>query len=271
MPWDPTVLLPFNNGSVRHSMSPIGNDRVTVCACLRAVRQLTMTPSRHHFKIAIRSACGIPLMLFTGTIRRLDVTVLFGRITVRVVAGVGLCAAAVAFSPPAAAAPLKAGGTNCLEVLAGTAALAAAGGPGVVAGGGAAPVAVAGGGVATDACSAAAVQAAGAGVPVVAPGPAAVPVAAPVPVGAPLAAPVPLGAPVAAPVPVGAPLAAPVPAGAPVLAPVPAGGALVAPAAAGAPITEMGGVGTGKGVPTTPPIGADGPTPGVPLLPGDQN
>ncbi|WP_438804015.1 hypothetical protein [Mycolicibacterium mageritense] len=55
----------------------------------------------------------------------------------------------------------------------------------------------------------------------------------------------------------------------PVVPPVAAGAPVAAaPVAGGAPLMEMGG--TGKGVPTSRPAGADGPTPGVPTQPGPQ-
>ena len=115
-------------------------------------------------------------------------TINFDRFAIKVVAGAGLCAAAVVLSPHAAAAPLKTGGVHCLDDKAGGAPLATAGG---------APVAP---------CSAV-IDAAAAGVPVAAP------VAAPLPIGAPLpiAPPLPIGAPI----PIGAPL--PIAAGAPAL------------------------------------------------------
>src|SRR6202000_3486091 len=53
----------------------------------------------------------------------------FDRFSIKVVAGVGLCGAAIALSPDAAAAPLKAGGYACMQGAAGeVAAPAGAGG-----------------------------------------------------------------------------------------------------------------------------------------------
>lgn len=149
---------------------------------------------------------------------------------IKVVAGAGLCGAALALSPGAAAAPLMTGGGY--ECMQGS---AAAGTPAAAAG---APVA---------ACTASAPLADMAGVPLALPGP--VPAAPPVPV----IPPPPLAPP---------PLAPPVPV-APVGAPVPAG----APVAAGAPLADMAGTYGGKGDPIRPaPVG--GPMPGQPVIPG---
>ena len=53
----------------------------------------------------------------------------FDRFSIKVVAGVGLCGAAIALSPDAAAAPLKTGGYACMQGAAGeVAAPAVAGG-----------------------------------------------------------------------------------------------------------------------------------------------
>jgi hypothetical protein len=157
---------------------------------------------------------------------------IFDRFNIKVVAGAGLCGAAIALSQAAAAAPLITGGYACIQASAGdTAPSVAATGP-----------------VAADGCGPASAPLADmAGIPATLPGP--------VPVGAPLGAPVPVGAPLGAPVPVGAPLGAPVPVGAPLGAPVPVG-----------VIDVAGGYG-GKGAPTGPPP-AGAPVPGQPVLPG---
>lgn len=136
---------------------------------------------------------------------------MIGRFNIEVVAAAVLCGAAVALSPSAAAAPLMAGGDECLQTSAGTAVPAEMCGPA------AAPVADM------------------AGVPLALPGPVPVPVPAAVPI--PAGLPVPVGAPI----PVGAPVAAgaPVPAGAPLaeMAGTYAGkGDLTGPAPAGAPV-----------------------------------
>lgn len=158
----------------------------------------------------------------------------------------GLCGAALAFSPDAAAAPLPTGGGACLqqssafaapiEQMSGAAAPAAAGLP-----------------AGSPACIAQMSGLAAPLVPAVLPGPPVVPAAAPVPLGAP-PVPVPLGPP---PVPLGAP---PVPLGAPLAA-----GAAGVPdgVAPGAPLVLQSG--TGKGVPTTP---APGRTADPVVLPG---
>ncbi len=101
------------------------------------------------------------------------------RFNIKVIAGAGLFAAAIALSPDAAADPLMTGGYACIQGMAGDAPVAAGD-----------PVAAAAGGpAAAGACSAALTDMAG--VPFVAPGP--VPAAAPVPIGAPVPIP---GAPV---------------------------------------------------------------------------
>ena len=186
---------------------------------------------------------------------------IFGRFNVKVVASAGLCGAAIALSPHAAAAPLITGGHACIQGMAGEAGspaaaaggpLAAAGGPlaaagGPVAGGGPLPAtggpAAAGGPVAAggplgaDVCSSASAPLTGmAGVPLAVPGPVVAPVGAPVAVGAPLIA---LG-------PVGAPLPAT------------------------APLIDMDGSYGGKGDPTGP-APAGGPVPGQPLLAGPSS
>ncbi len=154
---------------------------------------------------------------------------LFG---ITVAASAGLCGAALAFSPGAAAAPPPTGGPTCMGQMAGLGAPAT----------GAAPL-----------------------VPAVLPGPPVVAGAPPgaVPAGAPVPAGVPAGAPVAAGVPAGAPVAAGVPAGAPVAAGVPAGAPVPA---AGSPLLQQ--AGAGKGVPTNPglalmagPVVLPGPPP----------
>jgi hypothetical protein len=171
---------------------------------------------------------------------------IFDRLGIKVIAGVGLCGAAMALSPDAAATSLKTGGYSCVQGIAGdTAPAAVAGGPVV------APVCV------PPASAGAALSGAS--------GPAA---AAPVPAGAPAGAPVPAGA--GAPVPVGAPVRAG--AGAPAPVGAPAGLPVGAPVIAGAPtpgdalLTGVGGL-AGKDAPTgTRPTG--GPVPGQPILPG---
>lgn len=168
------------------------------------------------------------------------------RFNIKVIAGAGLFAAAIALSPDAAADPLMTGGYACIQGMAGDAPVAAGD-----------PVA-AGGPAAAGACSAALTDMAG--VPFVAPGP--VPAAAPVPIGAPVpipGAPVPIpGAPVpipGAPVPIpGGPV--PIP-GAPV--PVPAVPAPVIPV--GTPLIALGPVlagAPGDGVVSAPIIGMSG-------------
>ena len=55
---------------------------------------------------------------------------IFDRLGIKVIAGVGLCGAAMALSPDAAATPLKTGGYSCVQGIAGeTAPAAVAGGP----------------------------------------------------------------------------------------------------------------------------------------------
>lgn len=49
-------------------------------------------------------------------------TTIGDRVAIKVVAGVGTCAAALVLCPQAAATPLKTGGTHCLETSAGAAA-----------------------------------------------------------------------------------------------------------------------------------------------------
>jgi len=173
---------------------------------------------------------------YRALIKESTLMTIFDRFNIKVVAGAGLCGAAMALSPEAAAAPLKTGGYACVQDQAGDAAApAAAGAPGGVCA--SAPL--------TDM----------AGVPVIAPGPV-------VPVGAPLIAlgpPVPAGAPL----PLGAPLPV-VPAGAPLIAlgPVLAGAPVDGIVAA--PIIDMAGA---KDAPTGP-APAGGPVPGQPALPG---
>jgi hypothetical protein len=152
---------------------------------------------------------------------------IFDRFTIGVVAGVGLCGAAIALSPDAAAVPYMTGGGACMYGQAGEAGAPAAGPVG--AGG-----AVAAGGPAA-ACSAPLTDMAG--IPMVVPGPGVVPI----PAGAPLIA---LGPPIP-PVPLGAPL----PLGAP---PLPIG----APLPLGAPLVALGGV--ADGIPVAPLIDMSG-------------
>ena len=184
---------------------------------------------------------------------------IFDRFNITVVAGAGLCGAAMAFSAHATAAPLPTGGYACMQGQAGEAAPPLAGGPGA-AGAAGAPV---------TACTTSASLSDMAGGPLAVPGP--IPV---VPVGAPpvpVAPPLPFGAPpvpVAPPLPFGAP---PVPVGAPPMPVVPVGAPLIALAGApvdgvaGAPIIDM--AGTGKGAPTGP-APAGGPVSGQPVPPG---
>jgi hypothetical protein len=165
------------------------------------------------------------------------------RFNIKVVAGVGLCGAAIALSPDSAAAPLITGGYACIEGQAGEAA-PATGGP--VAGAG--PVA-AGGPAAGGVCAAPITDMSG--VPMAVPGP--VPVGAPVPIVPPL--------PLAPPIPVVPPVPV-VPAGAPLIAL--GGPAAGAPLDAAAPIIDMSGV---KDAPTGP-APAGGPVPGQPVPAG---
>jgi hypothetical protein len=157
---------------------------------------------------------------------------MFDRLSIRVVAaGAGLCGAAIALSPDAAAAAWVTGGYECIQTAAGEVA-------------GAAPAPAACGPAGAPLTDMAA------GIPMALPGP--IPVAPPVPV-VPIAPPVPV-VPAAPPIPV-------VPIGAPVGAP------LGAPVAAGAPLIDMSGGYGGKGDPIEPsPAGA--PAPGQPILPG---
>jgi len=57
----------------------------------------------------------------------------FDRFNIKVVAGVGLCGAAIALSPDAAAAPLKTGGYACVQAAAGEVAAPAVEAPAEVA------------------------------------------------------------------------------------------------------------------------------------------
>ena len=144
---------------------------------------------------------------------------IFDRLCIKVIAGVGLCGAAMALSPDAAATPLKTGGYSCVQGIAGeTAPAAVAGGPVV------APVCV------PPAPAGAALSSAA--------GPA---VAAPVPAGAPAGA--------GAPAPVGAPVGLPV--GAPVIAGAPAPG--------GALLTGVGGLAGKDAPTSTTPTGGPAP------------
>ncbi|OMC55311.1 hypothetical protein A5747_13965 [Mycobacterium sp. IS-836] len=173
------------------------------------------------------------------------------RFSIKVVASAGLCGAAIALSPDAAAAPLITGGHACTQQQAGEVP-AAVGGPAEAAGG---PVLAAGGSV-VETCAAPLTDMSG--VPLVVPGPVGAPIVPVVPAGVPLLPgplPLPLGAPVAPVVPAGAPLIA---LGGPVAAGAPVDGV------AAAPILDMSGV---KDAPTGPaPTG--GPVPGQPVMPG---
>src|SRR5947209_2584111 len=117
----------------------------------------------------------------------------FDRFNVKVGAIAGLCGAAMALSPDAAAAPLKTGGYACMQGLSGEAGAPAAGGPVAAAGGpvvaggapaaggpvaGGAPAAGGAGGpggpggpAAAPVCTASAPISDMSGVPIVAPGP----------------------------------------------------------------------------------------------------
>jgi hypothetical protein len=168
----------------------------------------------------------------------LKIVDLFG---ITVAASAGLCGAALAFSPGAAAAPLPMGGPNCMQQMAGLGAPVANATPPV-------PVVLP-------------------GPPVVAAAPAdAVPAGAAAPADAvPVGAAVPAGLPVGTPVPAGLPAGAPVLAGVPAGAPVVAGAPDAAPAAPAAPLLQQAG---GKGVPTNPgpaltnsPVVLPGPPP----------
>ena len=98
---------------------------------------------------------------------------IFGRFNIKVVASAGLCGAAIALSPEAAAGPLITGGYACIQGTAGDAA----------------PPVAAGGPLAADVCGPASGSLADmAGVPLALPGP----VVAPAPVGAPVLAGAPL-------------------------------------------------------------------------------
>jgi hypothetical protein len=148
------------------------------------------------------------------------VVTIFDRFNITVIASAGLFGAAMAFSPDAAAVPVKTGGA-CMYGQAGDVAPAAGG-----------PVGAAGAG----ACAAPLTDMSG--VPFAAPG------AVPVPLGPPL-----IGPPIVPPVPLGAPVGAPLPLGAPLVA---LGGAPEA-----APIVDMAGV---KDQPTGPaPVGGPAP------------
>jgi hypothetical protein len=168
----------------------------------------------------------------------------FDRFSIKFVAGVGLCGAAIALSPHAAATPLKTGGGACMYGAAGEVG-AAAGGVGAGAGG------VGAAGAAAPCAGAPVADMAGAA-------------AAPLPVGAPVlgGAPIPGGLPF----PAGAPV--PAGAGAPLPVAVPAGAPLIALGGLpGAPIADMAGVAGGKDAPTGP-APTSGPMAGQPLPPG---
>ena len=215
---------------------------------------------------------------------------IFDRFNIKIVASAGLCGAAIALCPDAAATPLITGGGACMRgslAKLGPGARRWSGGTLAVAGGPAAGGAVPG---RPPVCTTGAPLTDMAGVPVVVPGPLAeipegvplialgppVPAAVPpvpVPLGGP-PVPVPLGGP-PVPVPLGVP-PVPVPVGVPavpvpVVAPVvPIGAPLVAfgPEAVpvGAPIIDMSG--TGKGSPTGPGRPPERPVSGQPVLPG---
>ncbi|MEE6135659.1 hypothetical protein SKC41_04850 [Mycobacterium sp. 050128] len=171
---------------------------------------------------------------------------IFDRFNIGVIASAGLCGAAIALSPDAAAVPYMTGGGACMYGQSGEAGAPAAG-----------PVGAGGAAGAAAPCAAPLTDMAG--VPMVVPGPGIVPV----PAGAPLIA---LGPPIP-PVPVVPPLpfAPPVPIG----APLPLGAPLVALGGVAdglpvAPLIDMSGV---KDAPTGPaPTG--GPVAGQPVSPG---
>ncbi|MDC9017520.1 hypothetical protein [Mycobacterium marinum] len=123
----------------------------------------------------------------------------FDRINIAVVASAGLCGATFAFSPSAAATPLRTGGPSCVEQMAGVGAPAAGAAPMM------API------LPGPPVAGAVPVAGGPLLPVPAAGPVPLPAGAPVPL--------PAGAPVPVPVAVGAPVpvAAPGPAAAPLL------------------------------------------------------
>ena len=81
------------------------------------------------------ASCDLP-----GRERELTSMTTFDRFSIKVVAGVGLCGAAIALSPAAAAAPLKTGGAACMYGSAGEVAAPAAAGAAGVAGGPVQPV-----------------------------------------------------------------------------------------------------------------------------------
>lgn len=180
-----------------------------------------------------------------GRERELTSMTAFDRFSIRVVAGVGLCGAAIAFSAAAAAAPWKTGGAACMYGTAGEigapAVAGAAGGAGAAGAGGA--------GAAGAGCAPA-----GAPIADMAGAPAAA--GAPVPAGAPIPGGLPF--PAGAPIPAGAPLPVAVPAGAPLIA---LGGV------PGAPLVDMAGVAGGKGAPAGS-APTTGPVAGQPLQPG---
>lgn len=194
--------------------------------------------------------------------RRID------RIAITMIAGAGLCAAAMTLSPAAAAVPFKTGGYHC-DNAAGTA--PAAGAPAAA---GAAGAAGAGGAAAPcDAVDAVSLSALPAGVPVL-PGPP--PVVVP-PLAPPLVPPVvpPLAPPLVPPVPpLAPPLVPPVvpPLAPPLVPPVPLGAGAAAPiipALDAAAIANANGIVAGKEA-VAPPVTGVGPAGGVPTQPGPQ-
>jgi hypothetical protein len=175
------------------------------------------------------------------------------RFTITAIAGAGLCAAAMALSPHAAAAPFKTGGYHCADSSGAVPAGAAA----------------AGGGADAAACNAVdAVSLSGlpAGVPVL-PGPP--PVVVPPPLVPPLVPPVvpPLAPPLVPPlVPPLAPPLLP-----PLVPPVPLGAGAAAPLVSAldtAAIANANGLVPGKEAVAGPPPAGVGPDRGVPTQPG---
>lgn len=190
------------------------------------------------------------------------------RFAITMIAGAGLCAAAMTLSPGAAAVPLKTGGYHCdVQNAAGAVPAPAAGGAGA---GAAAAAAVP---APCDAVDAVSLSAMPAGVPVL-PGPP--PVVVP-PVVPPLAPPLvpPVVPPLAPPLvpPVVPPLAPPL--APPLVPPVPLGaGAAAAPAVVpaldAAAIANANGIVAGKEAVAGPPPAGVGPSGGVPTQPGPQ-
>ena len=174
--------------------------------------------------------------------RRID------RIAITMIAGAGLCAAAMTLSPAAAAVPFKTGGYHC-DNAAGT--VPAAGAP---AAGAPAAAGAAGAAAPCDAVDAVSLSALPAGVPVLpGPPPVVVPPVVP-PLAPPLVPPVvpPLAPPLVPPVPLGAGAAAP-----------------IIPALDAAAIANANGIVAGKEA-VAPPVTGVGPAGGVPTQPGPQ-